>query len=464
MEGTRQQERIQVELLKHALRLAPIGIVATFVNALVVVLVLWESISHTTLLIWFSLTLCLVVQRFWFLYKYRRGELEPHKVAHIVKIFVASLGLAGMAWGFLGIFLFPLDAPTHQILIVFVLCGMVAGAAETYAPILPAFIAFALPALLPLFIRFLTIGEAIYYAMSAMTLLYIALTLIIAKRINTMNKELIKLKDHYFLMAEERESSNTLLKERTAELSASHLALKEHAEKLEKLNEELQDFAFIASHDLQEPLRKLQTYCDLAISSVASTPDSVRREYLNRIIISASRMRKQVSDLLNYSQATSTPIAFKAVDLSKIARKAADMLENTIKETGGLIEIETMPAIEADEAQMLRLFHNLIGNAIKFRGARPPRIVISAREDEHGICEISVTDNGIGFDPRYAERIFRPFQRLHGLKEYEGTGIGLTICRKIAERHGGSISAFGTPGEGSTFLIRLPVKQDESLT
>ena len=460
MESTQQQERIRVELVRQALKLAPIAIIATPLNAFILVLVLWQHISHKSLLIWFSITICLAVLRSLFLYKYPGASLQPHQAAKVAGIFVAGLGLSGIAWGSVAIFLFPAGSPTHQILIVFVLCGMVAGAAEAFSPILPAFIAFALPALVPLFIRFLTIGGAVYYAMSAMTLFYMILTLIMARRINMTNRRLVELKEHFSRMAEERTASNVQLQARTAELSLANKAFMEYAEKLERLNEELQDFAFVASHDLQEPLRKIQTFCDMARTRCAPLLDSTSNDYLDRAVNSASRMRQLLSDLLQFSQVASTPEPLKAIDLVKVAREAADVFEDTIKETGALIEIETIPSIEADETQILRLFQNLIGNALKFRSKEPPRIEIYAKHDRQGICEIFVKDNGIGFDPQFAERIFKPFQRLHTRGEYEGTGIGLTICRKIAERHGGSIKAESEPGKGSIFMVSLPVKQD----
>jgi two-component system, LuxR family, sensor kinase FixL len=153
------------------------------------------------------------------------------------------------------------------------------------------------------------------------------------------------------------------------------------------------------------------------------------------------------------------PEPFKEIQLEKVAREAANVFE---QRTGGTIEIESMPTIEADGSQMVRLFQNLIGNALKFSGASNPRIRISASNDRTGSCRILVKDNGIGFDQRFAERIFKPFQRLHGRNEYEGTGMGLAICRKIVERHGGNIRVESEPGKGSTFIIRLPVKQDRA--
>jgi signal transduction histidine kinase len=235
--------------------------------------------------------------------------------------------------------------------------------------------------------------------------------------------------------------------------------LRVYASRLEVINEELQDFAFVASHDLQEPLRKIQTFCDMAQKRCAPVLDSTGKDYLDRIVNSASRMRQLLSDLLEFSRVATRPEPFKTIDLAKIVLEASDVFQSSFQETGCQIEIENMPAIEADETQMLRLFQNLIGNALKFRGGETPRIKVYGKLDRKRTCDIFVKDNGIGFDPNYAQLIFKPFQRLHGRSEYEGTGMGLAICRKIVERHGGSIRAESVPGKGSTFIIRLPVKQ-----
>ena len=237
-------------------------------------------------------------------------------------------------------------------------------------------------------------------------------------------------------------------------------ALRSNMARLELVNAELQEFAHVASHDLQEPLRKIQTFCDMAMKRCAPVLDTTGKDYLDRVINSASRMRQLLRDLLDFSRVATKPEPFKEIDLVKIAWEAADVFEASVKDTGCKIEIKNMPAIEADETQMLRLFQNLIGNALKFRGAEPPRIKVYGKFDGRGACRIFVKDNGIGFEPKFAELIFKPFQRLHGRSEYDGTGMGLAICRKIVERHGGSIRAESEPGKGSTFIIRLPVKQD----
>ncbi|MFZ0929135.1 MAG: ATP-binding protein [Syntrophobacteraceae bacterium] len=237
-------------------------------------------------------------------------------------------------------------------------------------------------------------------------------------------------------------------------------ALKSNMARLELVNAELQEFAFIAAHDLQEPLRKIQTFCDRAQERCAPVLDSTGKDYLDRVVNSASRMRLLLRDLLVFSRVAGRPNPLKKIDLVKIVWEAVDVFEASVKETGCQIEIENIPAIEADESQMLQLFQNLIGNALKFRSSETPRIKVYGKLDRNGMCELFLKDNGIGFDPQFAELIFKPFQRLHVRNQYDGTGMGLAICRKIVERHGGSIKAESVQGKGSTFIIRLPVKQD----
>lgn len=250
-----------------------------------------------------------------------------------------------------------------------------------------------------------------------------------------------------------RDELELRVRERTSELRTT-------ITRLELLNQELQEFAYVASHDLQEPLRKIQTFCDLAIKRCAPEIDSIGHQYLNRVLNSAGRMRQLLRDLLEFSRVASKPQPLKELDLRQIVLEAADVFEATMKETGARIEIGELPVIEADESQMLQLFQNLIGNSLKYRSSESPLISIYAKASTGGICEINVKDNGIGFDQEYAERIFTPFQRLHGREEYDGTGMGLAICRKIVERHGGNIRADSNPGTGSTFIIMLPIKRD----
>ncbi|MBN1628097.1 MAG: PAS domain S-box protein [Deltaproteobacteria bacterium] len=241
------------------------------------------------------------------------------------------------------------------------------------------------------------------------------------------------------------------VRERTAELSAAVVML-------EQMNLELQEFAHVTSHDLQEPLRKIQTFCDMIKTRSSSGLDSDGLRYLDKVLNSVRRMREILDALMHLSRLSETPLKFKAVDLGKIAQEAVDLFEDELKKSGGTVKIDDMPVIDAEETQMLRLFQNLIGNAFKFCGEKDPHIQISCKQDRK-TCEIYIKDNGIGFEQEFAERIFKPFQRLHGRSEYDGAGIGLAICRKIVERHVGTIRAESEPGKGSTFIIRLPLKR-----
>ncbi len=250
------------------------------------------------------------------------------------------------------------------------------------------------------------------------------------------------------------------VQERTSELAKSNEALKEYAEKLEKLNAELGDFVFVASHDLQEPLRKIQTFCDLVMGRCGSLLDMESEEYLNVVVNSATQMRRRLQDLVRYKLLTARLEKMQLIDLSNTVRMAADFLKDDFEICEGVLETGSLGVIEADEDQMVQLFQNLLDNALKFRGNKSPRIRISARMEDKA-CEIRIEDNGIGFEAQYSERIFKPFQKLHSQKEYEGSGMGLAICRKIVESHGGKIWAESEPEKGSTFIIRLPVKHEE---
>jgi len=231
--------------------------------------------------------------------------------------------------------------------------------------------------------------------------------------------------------------------------------------RLQQSNRELEDFAYVASHDLQEPLRKIQAFGDLLKSKHAETLPPQAKDYIERMQSAARRMQILINDLLSFSRVTTKAQPFVAVDLSAIAREVAHDLETRAHEAGGQIVIHDLPTIDADPLQMRQLLQNLVSNGLKFhRDDVPPSVEISG---EAGGTEarIVVRDNGIGFEAKYAERIFTMFERLHGRGKYEGTGIGLAICRKIAERHGGEIAARSIPGEGSVFTVTLPLRHGE---
>jgi PAS domain S-box-containing protein len=245
------------------------------------------------------------------------------------------------------------------------------------------------------------------------------------------------------------------------ERKRAQMTLLEQADKLARSNAELEQFAYVASHDLQEPLRKIQAFGDRLKSKYETGLGPEGLDYLSRMQNAAARMQVLIQDLLSLSRVTSNSKPFTPVDLGDVARTVVSDLEMRIQDAGGQVDIGALPVIFGDRGQMAQLFQNLIGNGIKFRkpGEKP---VVKITSEIHALAngasgwQITVEDNGIGFDEKYRDRIFQIFQRLHGRSEYEGTGIGLAICRKIVDRHSGAITAHSTPGAGAKFVILLP--------
>lgn len=255
--------------------------------------------------------------------------------------------------------------------------------------------------------------------------------------------------------------------------------LRLYTQKLEQSNRELQDFAYVASHDLQEPLRKVQAFGDRLERKCGEILTDEGRDYVRRMRDASARMQNLINDLLSFSRVTTKAQPFAPCDLRKVVEEVVSDLEVKIEQTGATVEIGDLPKIDADALQMRQLFQNLIGNALKFH--RPdvsPAIKIYPEdlnatgasfkigEEEHltgdDTCKIFVEDNGIGFDEKYLGKIFTVFQRLHGRNEYEGSGVGLAVCRKIVERHEGAITAKSQLGKGATFIVTLPVKQQST--
>jgi signal transduction histidine kinase len=257
------------------------------------------------------------------------------------------------------------------------------------------------------------------------------------------------------------------LEQREQERQEAENAMREYSTELERSNRELQDFANIASHDMQEPLRKILTFSELLRQRYDGIIDERGRDYLLRMERSAERLHDLINEMLAYSRITTRAQPFQQVDLNEITRRVLSDLDFQIEESGAQIEVSPLPSLEAEPTQMHQLIQNLVSNALKFQlGGTQPVIKISASQippDTHevnGMVTMMVSDNGIGFDEKYLDRIFQPFQRLNPSEEYEGTGMGLAICRKIIERHGGSITAHSQPGQGATFVVSLPASQN----
>lgn len=247
--------------------------------------------------------------------------------------------------------------------------------------------------------------------------------------------------------------------------------LQAYNEKLSRSNKELQEFAYVASHDLQEPLRKIEAFGDRLSKKHGDILPDDGKMFVDRMQNAAKRMRELINDLLSYSRVTTKAKPFEVVDLSQVLEGVVSDLQIRLQEVNGVINFDALPALQGDAMQMRQLFQNLISNALKFK--KPdvdPIINVTAEENlvenrdksKTKFLRIKIADNGIGFDNQYKEQIFTIFQRLHGRLEYEGTGIGLATCRKIIERHHGMIDADGQPDVGATFIIDLPLEQRHS--
>ena len=243
-------------------------------------------------------------------------------------------------------------------------------------------------------------------------------------------------------------------------------AITRKAAELARSNAELEQFAFVASHDLQEPLRKIQAFGDRLKLKLEGTLPAEAQDYLDRMQNASARMRTLINDLLTFSRVIRSSNALIPVDLAKVTRDVMGDLEVRIEKSGALIDLGPLHTIDADPMQMHQLMLNLLGNALKFQPPnQKPVIKVTSRlyntiaGDQW--CEITVTDNGIGFEEKYLDKIFAVFQRLHGRAEFEGTGVGLAVCRRITDRHHGSIDAKSKLGHGASFVITLPVHQEQ---
>ncbi len=277
-----------------------------------------------------------------------------------------------------------------------------------------------------------------------------------------------------------RAFGNVVLFKDITERKQTDEALARKAAELARSNAELEQFAFVASHDLQEPLRKIQAFGDRLKAKCETVESTEARDYLGRMQSAAERMQTLINDLLTFSRVIRSSQPFIPVDLNAVTKEVLSDLEVRIEKCNAQIQLGELPTLDADPTQMRQLMQNLVSNALKFQPAKAlPVVKIEGRiidlpsvwSAKSGnapagaagtgsqLCEIIVQDNGIGFDEKYLDKIFAVFQRLHGRTEYEGTGVGLAVCRRITDRHGGDIVAKSKPGEGATFIVTLPLHQ-----
>jgi light-regulated signal transduction histidine kinase (bacteriophytochrome) len=246
-----------------------------------------------------------------------------------------------------------------------------------------------------------------------------------------------------------------------AERKRHERLLAERAQELERSNAELEQFAYVASHDLQEPLRMVASYAELLAERYQGKLDAKADKYIGYAVDGAKRMQRLVNDLLAYSRVGRHQAAVGSTDMNQVLQEVLKNLQHVVQNASAKVEIGQLPVVVADEGQLAQVFQNLIGNALKFVSDSPPVVRIGAEAFGQG-WKFSVEDNGIGIESGYSERIFQMFQRLHDRQSYEGNGIGLTIAKKIVERHGGRIWFESVLGRGTTFFFTLPQSQEKA--
>jgi signal transduction histidine kinase len=279
----------------------------------------------------------------------------------------------------------------------------------------------------------------------------------VSQRLRT-EKELQQYQAHLEELVQQRTgelgTANEQLQKEIAGHERTEASLKRTAEQLARSNEELEQFAYVASHDLQEPLRVISGYVQLIEHKYKGQLDADADQFLNYIVDGATRMRQLITDLLDYSRLATRGKPLRPTNLQEVLDHVRADLKGVIEESGAVLTCGPLPTVRGDEIQLTRLFQNLVGNALKFRSDHPPKIDVSASRDGDR-WTLAVRDNGIGIERQYWERIFVIFQRLHTRHKYPGTGIGLAICKRIVERHGGTIWLDSRPGEGTTFYFTL---------
>ena len=256
---------------------------------------------------------------------------------------------------------------------------------------------------------------------------------------------------------EETLKDNIELKQTQDQLKDNQETLEQYISELNRSNQELQQFAFVASHDLQEPVRKLLYYSDFLLNKYTDAMDPKGIDYLKNMQLASHRMRNLIQDLLVFSQINKEQIAFKEVDLNNVLNEAQQDLEISIEEKGALFNISSLPVIKGDERMIRQLFENIISNAIKYSKVNVSPVIDITCQQNGSFYELAFKDNGIGFNEKYLPQMFTLFQRLHNRDSFDGTGLGLAICRKITDLHSGKIWATGKEGEGATFYVSLPL-------
>lgn len=437
-----QAQHLLAEQIRLLYRNTTLAQIVTLLNAALLAAIQSTALGHRAVIPWFTLLAAISFSRIAMAAAYHHAAPDHRQNTTWRNLYCAGAALGGAVWGASSFMLFTPDSFVHQIFLAFVLSGMLAGAIGIMGSWFPAFALFSVLIGLPTAIRFAMVGEGMHYAMAWMTFLFMAAMLVVAHRVNRAIVESLQLRFENRKLIDELERRVT---ERTRDLS--------------RANQDLEKFAYAASHDLQEPLRTVANFAELLGSRYSDRLDADGKEFINYVVTGAHHMRKLVDDLLAYSRVDASIPPPADVDCNALVAELRVDLTAAIAESGATIDCEPLHTVRGNPVQVKQVLSNLLANAIKFRREAPPHIRIrSAREDD--ICIISVQDNGTGIPAKYLKRVFNMYERLHSSARYPGTGMGLALCKKIIERHHGRIWVESVEGTGSTFHFSLPAARD----
>jgi signal transduction histidine kinase len=425
----------QIRLLYSNTTIAQI---VTLLNGALLAVIQGTALGYRAVIPWFTLLAVVSFSRIALATTYHRTAPDRRQSAIWRNLYCAGAALGGAAWGASSFMLFTPDSFVHQIFLAFVLSGMLAGAIGIMGSWFPAFALFSILIGLPTALRFAMVGEDMHVAMAWLIFLFMATMLVVAHRVNRAITEALQLRFENQKLINELEHH---VAERTLDLS--------------RANQDLEKFAYAASHDLQEPLRTVANFAELLNSRYSDRLDADGKEFIGYVLTGAQHMRKLVDDLLIYARVDADTPPPADVDCNAIVGELRNDLMAAITESGATIDCAPLHKVRGNPVQIKQVFSNLLTNAIKFRREGPPHIQIrSARQGD--ICIISVQDNGTGIPSKYLNRIFNMYERLHNTARYPGTGMGLALCKKIVERHHGRIWVESTEKAGSTFYFSLP--------
>lgn len=429
----------QIRLLYRNTTLAQI---VTLLNGALLAAIQSTALGYRAVIPWFMLLAAVSFSRIALAATYHRAVPDHRQNITWRNLYCAGAALGGAAWGASSFMLFTPDSFVHQIFLAFVLSGMLAGAIGIMASWFPAFALFSTLIAMPTVVRFAMVGEIMHIAMAWLIFLFMVTMLVVAHRVNRAIIESLQLRFENRKLIDELERRVT---ERTRDLS--------------RANQDLEKFAYAASHDLQEPLRTVANFAELLDSRYSDRLDADGREFIHYVVTGAHYMRKLVDDLLTYSRVDANTPSPVDVDCNALVEELRKDLTAAIAESAATIDCEPLHKVRGNPVQVKQVLSNLLSNAIKFRREAPPRIHIrSAREGD--LCIISIQDNGTGIPAKYLKRVFNMYERLHSSARYPGTGMGLALCKKIIERHHGRIWVESTEGTGSTFHFSLPAARD----